>query len=110
MPASNLQNVVEAMDEPFPNLEYILIKSMTKGDAGLMLPKKFQAPQLNRLKLWGIVPPIGSLLLPTTSNMGLVALTLSDIPHLPRPKLSTRTAFTDAPTGEPDHHILFPTP
>ena len=82
MPASNLQNIVEAMDESFPNLEYMLIKSesMAKSDAGLILPKKFQAPQLNRLKLWGIVPPIGSLLLPTTNNMGLVALTLSDIP------------------------------
>jgi hypothetical protein len=80
LPASSLQKVITVMDEPFPILERMHIESETDDDddAGLALPKTFQAPLIRHFRLDTVALPIGSPLLMTTA--GLVTLELANIP------------------------------
>jgi hypothetical protein len=77
------------MDEQFPILERLYIWSRTEGDTegdtGLLFPlvllRTFQAPHLRHLVLGPAALPIGSPLF--TSAVGLVTLTLAEIPPSP---------------------------
>ncbi|KAH9958566.1 hypothetical protein BC827DRAFT_554469 [Russula dissimulans] len=77
-PVPILQELVTAIDEEFPMLEYLYIKPQTKLDTSMTLPKTLQAPHLNRLILHNFAFPIGSPLLTTAA--ALVTLSLSSIP------------------------------
>ncbi|KAI0246812.1 hypothetical protein BJV78DRAFT_1286045 [Lactifluus subvellereus] len=79
LPSSKLQKIITTMDEQFPILERMYIWSQTEGDRSLaLLPRTFQAPHLRHLELWPAALPIGSPFL--TTAVGLVTLTLEDIP------------------------------
>jgi hypothetical protein len=80
LPASSLQKVITAMDEPFPILEQMYISSYPRTDhnRNLTLPRTFQAPLLRHLALQTVSPPMGSPSLLTT--VGLVTLVLENIP------------------------------
>jgi hypothetical protein len=82
LPASGLQMVITAMDEPFPILEQMYISSYTRTDhyttLTLPLPKTIQTPHLRHFALRTVALPLGSLSLLTT--VGLVTLVLEDIP------------------------------
>jgi hypothetical protein len=66
---------VTVMNDQFPILERINIHSRTE----VVLPEKFQAPNLRHLNLWTTSIPIGPPLL-TTSAAGLVTLMFTRIP------------------------------
>ncbi|KAI0286620.1 hypothetical protein BGY98DRAFT_1092274 [Russula aff. rugulosa BPL654] len=51
LPFQNLQKIVMAIDEEFPILEYLIVDSLTKGDAVLVLPEALQAPHLRHFML-----------------------------------------------------------
>ncbi|KAI0246828.1 hypothetical protein BJV78DRAFT_98776 [Lactifluus subvellereus] len=94
LPAPGLRKVITTMDEQFPIMERLYIRSRTKGDTSLVLPRTFQAPHLRHLGLWGAALPIGSPLLTTT--VSLVTLTLRDIPpsaYFPPSNLLTRLSL-----------------
>jgi hypothetical protein len=78
LPTSSLQNIISVMDEPFPVLERMYIKSQTDDDARLALPKTFQAPLLHHFALETVGLQIGCPLFMNT--MGLVILALERIP------------------------------
>jgi len=76
MPVSNLQKVLEALDNEFPILEWLYIRPPVDQNMSLTLPKLFRAPQLRHLKLSNFAFPVGSPLLTTAT--GLVTLSLDD--------------------------------
>ncbi|KAI0245518.1 hypothetical protein BJV78DRAFT_1287661 [Lactifluus subvellereus] len=79
LPTPKLQKIMTTMNEQFPILERMSIRSWTEGDRSLaLLPRTFQAPHLRHLYLSPAALPIGSPLLTTT--VGLVTLILGDIP------------------------------
>ena len=69
MPAPCLQEVIKAMDDEFPMLEYLYIAPPTMHNAHLALPATFRAPQLNLLTLHRFPSPIESPLLTTAVNL-----------------------------------------
>ncbi|KAH9992553.1 hypothetical protein BJV74DRAFT_400624 [Russula compacta] len=94
MPASDLQKLIMTIDDEFPMLECVYIEPLTSDDAGLILPKAFQAPHLRYLALENFAFPIGSPLL--TAALGLVTLSLERIPYLPP---STQMIYTNSSHG-----------
>ena len=78
LPSPKLQKIITTMDRQFLILERLIIQSGTKDDTSLVLPITIQAPDLRHLWVWSAALPIGSPLLTTT--VGLVTLTLHDIP------------------------------
>jgi hypothetical protein len=72
----NMEKFVTVMDEQFPNLERMYIRSRIK----VVLPLAFQAPNLRHIRLSTVSVPIGSPLL-TTTAAGLVTLELLNIPE-----------------------------
>lgn len=72
MPLPNLQELITALDNEFPILEYLYITPL--NNTGLILPEGFRAPHLRRLILKGFAFSTVSPLLMTT--VGLVNLTL----------------------------------
>jgi hypothetical protein len=76
MSTPNLNKFIAAMDDQFPILERMYIFPRPKGTS-LVLPIKFEAPNLRRLCLSMASLPIGSRLLTTT--LGLVTLSLTNI-------------------------------
>jgi hypothetical protein len=94
LPSPKLRKIMTTMDEPFLILERLYIWSRTEDDRGLVLPITFQAPHLRHLHLFLAALPIGSPLLTTT--VGLVTLTLYDIPpftYFPPSYLLTRLSL-----------------
>jgi hypothetical protein len=76
IPAPNLQELIVAIDEEYPLLEYLIMEpSMDDRSTALMLPETFQAPNLRHLALTGFALPIRSRLL--TTAVGLVTLALT---------------------------------
>ena len=74
-PATIIQNLIAAMDEEFPILEYLCITLLTEDNSSILrFPETFQAPLLRHLDLRGFALPIASRLL--TTSMGLVTLHL----------------------------------
>ena len=70
----NVGKFVTAMDDQFPILERMYVRSQTE----VALPVTFQAPNLRRLRLWmASIPNLSPLL---TNTAGLVTLSLLDIP------------------------------
>ena len=75
MPVPNLQQLISAMEEEYPVLEYLIMGCWTRdASTTLILPQTFQAPHLRHLVLSGFTLPIGSRLL--TTAVGLVTLCL----------------------------------
>jgi hypothetical protein len=70
----NVGKFVTAMDDQFPILERMYIRSRIE----VVLPATFQAPNLRHLRLWAASIPIRSPLL--TNTAGLVTLKLRHIP------------------------------
>jgi len=81
-PVPILQELITALEEEFPMLEYLYIRPLTKPDTSLTLPKTLQAPHLNYLILHNFAFPIGSQLLTTATALVTLSLysTQSDIP------------------------------
>jgi hypothetical protein len=79
--ARTLEKFITAMDEEFPILEHIYIRSLTDSgrDTNSIIPRTFQAPNLRHINLDYTALPIGSSLLTTTT--GLVTLWLGSIPR-----------------------------
>ena len=79
-PVQNLRNLIMAIDEEFPILEYlIVIPSESAEDvegAALMLPETFQAPNLRHLTLYNFACPIRPRLHPTAANLITLFLTI----------------------------------
>ncbi|KAI0274445.1 hypothetical protein BGY98DRAFT_1098980 [Russula aff. rugulosa BPL654] len=73
-PNQILRQLVMAIDEEFPILEYLIVDPFTKDDTPLMLPETLQAPLLRHLSLGSFACPIRSRLHPTAA--GLVTLSL----------------------------------
>ena len=75
MPVAILQNLIIAMDDEYPILEYLII-GLPNEDRSLILifPETFQAPHLRHLALADFALPIGSRLL--TTAVSLVTLYL----------------------------------
>jgi hypothetical protein len=73
-PNQILQKLVMAIDEEFPVLEYLIVKSIKKEDTPLMLPETLQAPHLRHFMLASSACPIRPRLHPTAA--GLVTLCL----------------------------------
>ena len=69
MPFWTLQGLIEAIEGEFPILECFCISSPAEDDAGLVLPKTFQAPLLRHLYLMNIAYPTKSPLLTTAINL-----------------------------------------
>jgi hypothetical protein len=79
MPAPKLGKFITAIDEQFPILDRLYIKSQTEEETSLILPQTLQAPNLRHIHLWYAALPIGSPVL--TSTGGLVVLWLDGIPR-----------------------------
>jgi hypothetical protein len=101
LPAPKLGKFITAMDEQFPILEHLYIKSRTREETSLILPPTFQALNLLHIDLRYAALPMRSLLL--TSTGGLVVLWLP-------PKLYTPTAFAHAPAGVAGDQVPLPYP
>jgi hypothetical protein len=87
----NMGKFVTVMDDQFPILERMYIQSRTE----VVLPVKFQAPNLRHIRLSMASLPIGSPIL-TTSIAGLVTLELRHIPasaYFPPIYLLARLSF-----------------
>ena len=70
MPVPNLQNLIMAIDEEYPLLEYLIMgPPIEDRSAALILPETFQAPHLRHLVLRGFALPMGSRLLMTAVNI-----------------------------------------
>jgi len=77
-PSPSLRPCLIALNDFFPQLEYLSIESTTKEEAGLVLPGTFRAPNLRHLAFHDIgLPEQLSLSVSTTA---LVTLTLTHIP------------------------------
>jgi hypothetical protein len=76
MPDLKLRELIMAMDEEYPVLEYLMMGSTTDELTALMLPETFQAPCLRGLVLKGFDIPIGSPLLTTAIRLETLALTM----------------------------------
>ena len=75
-PALQLQNLMVAIDEEYPVLEYLVILPSTGDRSGtLMLPETLQVPHLRYLALKGVALPMGSRFL--TTAVSLVTFCLS---------------------------------
>jgi hypothetical protein len=79
MPTTKLKKFTLAMDEGFPVLESIYIRSQSEENTSLILPRTFQAPNLRHLLLWYAALPMQSPVL--TPTAGLVFLWLGGIPQ-----------------------------
>jgi hypothetical protein len=75
LPFRILRKLVMAIDDEFPNLEYLFLEPCAEESTVLMLPETLQAPSLRYLILTGFACPIRSRLHPTAA--GLVALDLT---------------------------------
>jgi hypothetical protein len=76
LPFPNLQNLIMAIDEEYPVLEYLIMAhSSEDSSTALMFPDTFQAPHLRHVMLLGFALPIGSRSL--TTVVGMVTLSLS---------------------------------
>ena len=81
IPVPIMPKLIMAIDEEYPVLEYLILKSY-RGEYGTLasvLPKFLEAPRLRHLLLMGVVPPIESRLL--TTAVGMVTLHL----HMQKP-------------------------
>ena len=76
-PIPSLQRFITAMDGEFPMLEYLYAAPPSKSNAGLVLPRTFQAPHLLALVLIGFAFPTGRPLFPI--SVGVVTLSLQEI-------------------------------
>ena len=74
-PSSSLHMLVEPMNKSFPRLEYLSLLSTTTEDTSLVLPEKFQAPDLRYLALHGIGLPTGLPLLSSVIALSTLSLT-----------------------------------
>jgi hypothetical protein len=75
MPITNLQKFIDAIEEEYPILEYLIVWSLiTDITTFLMFPETFHAPHLRHLALVDFCLPTASRLL--TSAVGLVTLCL----------------------------------
>ncbi len=75
VPYLYLQKLAVAIDEEYPNLEYLILMPPKKNTSMVLeLPKTLQAPHLRHLTLSCFALPIGSRLL--TNAVGLVTLGL----------------------------------
>ena len=79
VPVLDSQDLIVAIDNEFPMLEYLFIGNMAGDHTAWILPKTFQAPHLRYLTLIGVACTLRSLLL--TSAVGLVTLILARIPR-----------------------------
>jgi hypothetical protein len=70
--APSLQKLITVLDDKFPMLEYVHLAPSANHNTQLVIPLKFEAPQLRHLTLDRLSPPIGSPFL--TSAVGLVSL------------------------------------
>ena len=79
MPATSLQKLIEAMDDEYPSLEYLIVTPPDEDKSSIcQFPETFPAPNLRHLYVDGFALPIGSQLLTTAA--GLVTLCL-DMVH-----------------------------
>ena len=74
-PVQNLRELVLAIDEQFPILEYLILGPTIEDSTDLKLPETLQAPNLHHLKLRSFACPIRPRLHPTA--IGLVTLYLT---------------------------------
>ena len=75
-PVQNLGNLVSAIDEEFPILEYLIVYLWAKDSMVLMLPETFQTPHLRHLTLGGFGCPIRLRLHPTALRLVTVSLVI----------------------------------
>jgi hypothetical protein len=75
-PVQNLQNLVMAIDEEFPILEYLILYPFAKESTVLVLPETLQAPHLRHLMLRGFTCPIRPRLHPTAVSLVTLSLVI----------------------------------
>jgi hypothetical protein len=77
VPVTSQRKFIDAMDEEYPILEYLLIGIPDEDVSTILIcPETLQAPQLRLLRLRGFALPMGSRLLTGTTAVGLVTLSL----------------------------------
>ena len=77
VPVTSQRKFIDAMDEEYPILEYLLIGIPDEDVSTILIcPETLQAPQLRLLWLRGFALPMGSRLLTGTTAVGLVTLSL----------------------------------
>jgi len=69
VPASNLQKLVEVIDEEYPILEYLILSPLAHDGTTFELPERLQAPHLHHLVLINFAIPIGYRLLTTATSL-----------------------------------------
>jgi hypothetical protein len=75
MPVTNLQKLVMAMDEEYPNLKYLVIMHRTDNNSTtLVFPQTLRAPRLHHLLLIGFALPLGPRLLLTGTDLVTLCL------------------------------------
>jgi len=74
IPIPNLQQIIMALEDELPILEFLFIAPTTKLNASLVLPKSLRAPHLRHLKLSNFAFPIGSPLLTTSMSLNTLSL------------------------------------
>ena len=78
IPVTFLRNLIAAMDDEYPVLEYLIIGHPLEDKSSIsLLPKTLQAPHLRQLTLDGFALPIRSRFLTGTMAVGLVTLCLT---------------------------------
>jgi hypothetical protein len=75
VPVTSLQKLIEAMDDEYPILEYLIISLLVDDNSSVLIfPETLQAPHLRQLTLRGFALPIGSQLLTTAVNLVTLSL------------------------------------
>ena len=76
-PVQYLRELIMAIDEEFPILEYLIVGPKTMDSAALILPETLQAPNLHHLILTSFAFPVQPQLHPTATGLVTLALTIT---------------------------------
>jgi hypothetical protein len=77
-PASKLQKLIVAIDEEYPELEYLVMQPLEWGKrTAFMLPETLQTPRLHHLMLTGFAFPINCPLLTNAASIVTLCLQLN---------------------------------
>jgi hypothetical protein len=77
IPVLNLQNLIMAIDEEYPTLEYLILSPQIEDNTSIILPKTLQAPHLRHFALFDLALPTGSRLLITAVDLVTLSLTMT---------------------------------
>ena len=110
LPVQNLQKLVMAIDEDFPNLEYLIMGPPIKENTTFMLPETLQAPNLHHLMLNCFTSPIRSRLHPTAASLVTLFLIIDHQSAYVQPNVLLQSISLMPQLESLDIHFTFPVP